>query len=194
MILNASALNGALSDASRVSSLPSASRPWTGGLSSGDGKYSTTASSSVCTPLFLNALPQSTGTIFDSRVPLRTAALSSGTVTSLPSRYFSSSPSSNSAAASSSLSRPSAAASANSAGIGPALKLAPRLSSSQINACIVTRSMIPRKFSSLPTGRLTGIAFARRRSFIMSTLRSKFAPTRSILLTNAMRGTPYLSA
>ncbi len=35
---------------------------------------------------------------------------------------------------------------------------------------------------------------AFRRVFIISMQRGKFAPIRSILLTNAMRGTPYLSA
>ena len=33
------------------------------GTSTGDGRYAMTASSSGCTPLFLNALPQSTAVI-----------------------------------------------------------------------------------------------------------------------------------
>ena len=37
--------------------------PLTGGMSIGDGMNSMTASSIACTPLFLNAVPQSTGTI-----------------------------------------------------------------------------------------------------------------------------------
>ena len=55
--------------------------PVTGGMSSGDGRKSTTASSSGCTPLFLNAEPQMTGTNAafslrtDSIVRLRSAAL-----------------------------------------------------------------------------------------------------------------------
>ena len=39
----------------------SGSMPLTGGMSSGDGRKFTTASSSSCTPLFLKAEPQSTG-------------------------------------------------------------------------------------------------------------------------------------
>ena len=45
------------------SSVPSSTMPLTGGMSTGDGMYSTTASSIACTPLFLNAEPHSTGTI-----------------------------------------------------------------------------------------------------------------------------------
>ena len=38
-------------------------QPLTGGMSTGDGRYSITASSIACTPLFLNAEPHSIGTI-----------------------------------------------------------------------------------------------------------------------------------
>ena len=71
MILNARAENGASSDAARSiwfavlssgSAALSGSVPVMDGTSSGDGRKSTTASSSGWTPLFLNADPQMTGT------------------------------------------------------------------------------------------------------------------------------------
>ena len=72
MILNASAANGSSSSERRStgSSLP-ALTPWIGGTSVGAGRKSTTASSSGCTPLFLNAEPHSTGTSLRWTVPLR---------------------------------------------------------------------------------------------------------------------------
>src|SRR4249919_33799 len=89
MILNASAENGASSDAGRsmiVSSALSGSMPAMDGTSSGDGRKSTTASSSGWTPLFLNADPQMTGTNAASLLLLtelstrflRTATMSAG--------------------------------------------------------------------------------------------------------------------
>ena len=90
MILNTRAANGALSSAGRTTvwslwgSIPSM-----GGMSSGDGRYSTTASSSGCTPLFLKALPQITGCTLLVIVARRRAALSSSLVTASPVRYFS---------------------------------------------------------------------------------------------------------
>ena len=99
MILNASAENGASSAAGRsmsVSSFLLGSRPAIEGTSSGDGRKSTTASSSGCTPLFLNADPQMTGTNAASlllRTELLTrflsAALISSSVIASPCRYFS---------------------------------------------------------------------------------------------------------
>ena len=67
------------------------------GTSTGDGRKSTTASSSGCTPLFLKAEPQMTGTNAPSLLLLRTelltrfrsAALISSSVISSPWRYFS---------------------------------------------------------------------------------------------------------
>ena len=56
------------------------------------------------------------------------------------------------------------------------------------------RSTMPRNSASAPIGITTGTAFAPSSSRISSTTRSKSAPVRSILLMNAMRGTPYLSA
>ena len=74
----------------------SGSMPVIDGTSSGDGRKSTTASSSGCTPLFLNAEPQMTGTNAASPLPrtelltrLRSAALISSSVISSPWRYFS---------------------------------------------------------------------------------------------------------
>ena len=50
------------------------------------------------------------------------------------------------------------------------------------------------KFASLPDRQLDRHGFAPRRSRIISTVRQKSAPMRSILLTKQMRGTLYLSA
>ena len=61
----------------------------TGGMSAGDGMYQHTASSSGCTPLFLNAVPLSTGTTPWLMQALRSAArISSAEISSSP-RYFS---------------------------------------------------------------------------------------------------------
>ncbi len=81
-----------------------------------------------------------------------------------------------------------------SAGISCSSKRVPLLSSSQKMAFIFTRSMTPLKFSSAPIGRWSGTGVAPRRSFTCFTTRRKSAPTRSILLTKASRGTPYLLA
>jgi hypothetical protein len=87
MILKASALNGAVSLVSRVRSFPVfGSFPCTGGMSSGEGRKSTTASSSGCTPLCLNADPHSTGNSFRPMHPFRRAASSSASAGSFPSR------------------------------------------------------------------------------------------------------------
>ena len=61
-------------------------------------------------------------------------------------------------------------------------------------ACISTRSMTPWKLSSAPIGIWIGTGFAPRRSRIDCTAAKKFAPVRSILLMNAIRGTAYLLA
>jgi hypothetical protein len=61
-------------------------------------------------------------------------------------------------------------------------------------AFINTRSMTPLNLSSAPMGSCRGTAFLPSLVRIWVTTESKFAPTRSILLMNAMRGTPYLSA
>ena len=58
----------------------------------------------------------------------------------------------------------------------------------------VMRSMTPWNFSSVPMGIWTGTGTAPRRSLIISMVRQKLAPTRSILLTKQRRGTWYLLA
>ena len=89
MILNASAENGSLSSALRVTiSFVSGFVPCTGGMSLGDGKKSTTASSSGCTPLFLNAVPQITGNSFSAITLLRSDFFSSSGVIVSPSMYL----------------------------------------------------------------------------------------------------------
>ena len=89
MILKASAAKGALSSAGRSASvgsaspLPAGTTPVTGGTSSGEGSSSTIASSSGCTPLFLNEEPQRTGVTLVSRqarcseVAIRSCGISS---------------------------------------------------------------------------------------------------------------------
>src|SRR3954462_10227097 len=57
-----------------------------------------------------------------------------------------------------------------------------------------TRSMTPSKPSSAPIGTCTATGFAPSRSTIVCIALKKSAPTRSIFLRNAIRGTPYLSA
>ena len=88
MILNASAATSApssLGSRTTISSVPG-TRPSVGGTSSGDGRKSTTASSSGCTPLFLNAEPQITGTSLPATVPLRRQATMVASSGSSPSR------------------------------------------------------------------------------------------------------------
>ena len=58
-------------------------------------------------------------------------------------------------------------------------------------ARIRTRSMTPRKSDSTPHGSWITSGVAPSRSEIMSTQRWNSAPTRSILLTKQIRGTPY---
>ncbi len=54
----------------------------------------------------------------------------------------------------------------------------------------VTRSITPRWSASMPQGIWIGAGLAFSFVFIISTQRGKLAPTRSILLTKARRGTP----
>ena len=102
---NGSSSEECLSTSSSVSGLT----PLIAGTSNGDGKYSTTASSIGCTPLYLNADPHTTGKNSTDNVALRIAALSSSIVISSPPKYFSMKSSSNSATASISFSRYSSA-------------------------------------------------------------------------------------
>ena len=59
---------------------------------------------------------------------------------------------------------------------------------------MVSRSTTPWKSPSAPMGSWMTAGLASRRSRIISTVRSKSAPTRSILLTKQIRGTWYLLA
>ena len=59
---------------------------------------------------------------------------------------------------------------------------------------MATRSITPAKPSSAPIGICTATGLACSLDRICSTAPAKSAPTRSILLTKQMRGTPYLSA
>ena len=59
---------------------------------------------------------------------------------------------------------------------------------------MLMRSTTPLNSASAPMGSCTLIGFAPRRSRMLCTQLSKWAPIRSILLMKAMRGTRYLSA
>ena len=174
MILKASAANGPLSSAGRVPSVGSVSplaggiSPVTGGTSSGEGSISMTASSSGCTPLFLNEEPASTGVTLVDSVAWRSASFSFSTGISSSPRNASMIPSSKSAAASIRAARNSSALSTRPAGISSTSNSVPS-SSFQTRAFIVTRSTTPRKSPSDPIGSWIGTALAPRRSFIVST-------------------------
>ncbi len=66
--------------------------------------------------------------------------------------------------------------------------------SSQTRARRPSTSTTPRKSASAPIGSCTTAGVASRRSRIISTVRPKSAPTRSILFTKQIRGTEYLLA
>ena len=99
-ILKASAANGSVSTGFRVSGSPCSLWPLTAGTSAGEGMYSTMASSSACTPLFLKAEPQVTRHTSFFRARLRRPRLISASSSSPVSRYLLSNCSSPSAAAS----------------------------------------------------------------------------------------------
>ena len=145
------------------------------------------ASSSGCTPLFLNAEPQSTGTPSFASVARRMARRSSSIVGSSSWTNFSMRDSSWSASRSNRSCRAAAAASRYSAGISSSRHSSP-ISPSQTWAFISTMSMTPLKSASVPHGscRMSGSAWSR--STIMSTVRPKSAPVRSILFTKQIRG------
>ena len=194
MILKASAENGALSLASRVTSLSLRSKPGTGGMSTGDGNSSMTPSSIRCTPLFLKDEPQNIGCTSPAIVRARRPLTISASVSSPSSRYLFISSSLASAAVSTSFSCHSLAVSTRSAGMSMYSNLVPWLASSQMMPFILIRSTTPLNWSSAPIGITTGQGLPFRRVFIWSTTLKKLAPVRSILLTNAMRGTLYLLA
>ena len=72
--------------------------------------------------------------------------------------------------------------------------MAPKSSESQTHSFIETKSTSPAKLFSAPIGRLIGKGVAPVLSLTMSTHLKKSAPILSILLTNTILGTLYLSA
>src|SRR5437899_1090341 len=139
MILKARPANGSSSEARRSPILPFSSSPLTGGISVGAGMKSITASSIACTPLFLNAEPQSIGTISLAIVRVRSPSLISSTESSPPSRYLFISVSLASAAFSTIFSRHSLAESRSPAGISRRSNFLPCDASSQQMAFIRLR-------------------------------------------------------
>src|SRR5690348_10115118 len=71
---------------------------------------------------------------------------------------------------------------------------APSVSAFHTIARSSMKSSTPMKLSSLPRGNWRGTGWAESRCRMVRITWSKSAPTRSILFTNAMRGTRYLSA
>lgn len=67
-----------------------------------------------------------------------------------------------------------------------------RTSPFQVMAFMPTKSKTPSKLSSLPMGSCMTMGTAPSISSIMSRVRRKLAPIRSILFTKQMRGTLYL--
>mmetsp|Transcript_7613 Transcript_7613/g.22780 ORF Transcript_7613/g.22780 Transcript_7613/m.22780 type:complete len:244 (-) Transcript_7613:216-947(-) len=153
-----------------------------------------TASSRGWTPLFLNAVPHSTGTKAPPMVPFLISLVRSSSEGSSPSKNFSMASSSSSTQASTNAILYSSAWSWRSAGMSRSSKLAPISSPVQTMAFILTRSTTPWKSSSAPMGICSGSGFAPRFSVIMETTLKKSAPMRSILFTKQSLGTPYLSA
>ena len=78
--------------------------------------------------------------------------------------------------------------------IGALTQEAPRSSPCHSHSSIVTRSIRPSSSVSAPIGNATGTALAPVLSSIIFTQLKKSAPILSILLTNTIRGTLYLSA
>ena len=165
-------------------------------MSSGLGRKSTTASSSVCTPLFLKAEPVTTGTIFNRKRALAKRGANlvfgedrprlRGTSPSdrrRPRRRLR--PASRAPPSPLPRDRPESPSISYSA---------PFASSFQMSAFIVIRSTTPLNWSSRPIGICIATGFAPRRSMIDSNERSNEAPARSSLLIKQIRGTPYLSA
>ena len=130
-ILNAKAANGAASSAGRVMGSPVSLTPFTGGTSVGEGMYSTMASSTACTPLFLNADPQVTRHTSFFRARSRSPFLISSSVSSPLSKYLFSRVSSPSAAASIILPRHSSHSFSMEEGMSRYSNFMPWVSSSQ---------------------------------------------------------------
>mmetsp|Transcript_44182 Transcript_44182/g.51781 ORF Transcript_44182/g.51781 Transcript_44182/m.51781 type:complete len:260 (-) Transcript_44182:607-1386(-) len=178
-ILKARAEKGSASlDFLFIVSVPSSEIPLIAATSTGLGIKSMTASRSGCTPLFLNAVPVSTGTNSSARVPFLISFLSVSTSGMLPSKYSISASSSCSTASSTSSSRYISAFSFNSSstrGIslhsasGMRSKLAPRSSPLHTIASMVIKSITPRKSPSEPIGSCKIAGVAPRSSFMVLT-------------------------
>ncbi len=168
MSLNASAESFSSSAALRVVAASFSSVPPTGGMSTGEGRKSITASSMRCTPLFLKAVPHSMGWISVASVRARMPCLISSSDRSPSSRYLFISSSLASAAASTIFSRHSLACACSSAGMSWYSNFMPWEASSQMMAFILRRSTTPLKLSSAPIGITTGTGLAFKRSFIWS--------------------------
>ena len=128
------------------------------------------------------------GTPSPARVARRIARRSSSTVASSSWTNFSIRDSSWSASFSNRSWCACSAASCSSAGISVVSHSSP-ISETQCSAFISTRSITPWKSPSLPHGSCRTSGFACRRSTIISTVRPKSAPVRSILFTKPIRGT-----
>ena len=102
-------------------------------------------------PLLRKAAPQNTGVIFSSSVPLRTASMISGIVTSSPSTNFSSTVSWHSATASTICSRRRLASSISSAGTGPVASI-PAARHASTAGRMIRSSSSPNKPPSLAWG------------------------------------------
>lgn len=184
LTLKASAVNGASGSA--------ATSPRTGGMSEGAGRYATTASSSGSMPRSRYAEPHRTTTASPERVRSRSASVSVPADSAPSAQNSSRAPGCSSATVSSRCRLRRRASSRSSSGTGRSV-YAP-VPSGHTYARIRTRSTTPVKPSSRPMGSWTGSGTAPRRVRIDSTAASSSAPARSILLTNARRGTPCRSA
>ena len=125
--MNDKAENGSSSEECLSTLEPSSNSPSIAFTSTGEGINSTTESNSNWTPLFLNAVPQVTGTILFSQTAFLKPAFNSSTVKdSGSSKYFSINVSSVSAIASTRASLYSLALSSKSAGISSSLMSVPK--------------------------------------------------------------------
>ena len=151
IILNANADNGSLSSAFLCITFSSSdgSTPLMGGISSGDGRYLTTASSSSWTPLFLKADPHKTGTISRLIVCFLIASIILSLSMLFPSRKSSIIDSSWSDKCSIKLSLASSASALISSGISVNSNLAPKDSPSHRANFISIKSTIPSNKSAL---------------------------------------------
>ena len=150
--------------------------------------------------MFLKADPHTTGTNGGSpfRTESMTRRLSAARIASsgiaLPCRYRSRISSLTSLTFSISVSRRAIASARQASGISSTTDSAPSVASLYRIAFMPTRSTTPVNASSAPIGICTATGLACSLVRICSIAAVKSAPTRSILLTKQMRGTPYRSA